>query len=53
MSKALLVIDMQNYFVNKHTKELPNKIRKFILSNGQKFDYILGIEIARNSVPVA
>ncbi len=41
MSKALLVIDMQNYFVNKHTKELPNKIRKFILTNGEKFDYIL------------
>ncbi len=36
---ALIVIDVQNYYVNAHTKDLPEKIAQFIDSN--KFDFVL------------
>jgi nicotinamidase-related amidase len=36
---ALIVIDIQNYFVNENTKFLPQKIAKFIENN--KFDFVL------------
>lgn len=36
---ALIVIDVQNYFVNDNTKILPQKIAKFIKNN--KFDFVL------------
>jgi len=36
---ALIIIDMQNYYINKHTKSLPKKILKFTDKN--KFDHIL------------
>jgi len=36
---ALIVIDVQNYFVNDNTKILPQKIAKFIENN--KFDFVL------------
>ncbi len=36
---ALVVIDVQNCFVNKHTKEIPDKIARYIKQ--QKFDYVL------------
>ena len=36
---ALIVIDVQNYFVNENTKILPQKITKFIKNN--KFDFVL------------
>ncbi|MBK2143493.1 cysteine hydrolase family protein [Francisella tularensis] len=40
MSKnALVIIDVQNYFVNEHTKTLPQKIRKLIQTND--FNYII------------
>ena len=40
MSKnALIVIDVQNYFVNEHTKSIPEKIAQFIGKN--KFDFLL------------
>ncbi len=35
---ALIVIDVQNYFVNEHTKVIPDKIASFIQEN--KFDFI-------------
>lgn len=39
MKSALVVIDVQNYFVNEHTKDLPNKIRKYIKEND--FDFLI------------
>ena len=40
MSKtALIIIDVQNYFVNEHTKGIPEKIAQFI--NENKFDFVL------------
>lgn len=39
MKSALIVIDVQNYFVNEKTKGLPNKIANFIEKN--KFDFVL------------
>ncbi|OIN84113.1 isochorismatase family cysteine hydrolase [Francisella sp. TX07-6608] len=38
-TNALVIIDVQNYFVTEHTKELPHKIRKLIENND--FDYIV------------
>ncbi len=37
--KALIVVDVQNYFVNDYTKSIPNKIANFIQSS--KFDLVL------------
>lgn len=39
MKNALLVIDVQEYFLNEHTKDLPQKIADFIQRN--KFDHVL------------
>ena len=36
---ALIVIDVQNYFVNEHTKNIPSRIASFIQKN--KFDFIV------------
>ncbi len=36
---ALIVIDVQNYYINDHTNELPQKIFDFIKRN--RFDFIL------------
>lgn len=36
---ALIVIDVQNYFVNEHTKDIPEKIAHFLSEN--RFDFIL------------
>lgn len=33
MKSLLLVIDLQNAFINEHTQELPNKIKEIIESN--------------------
>ena len=35
-NSALIVIDVQNYFLNQHTKHLPKKIANFILKNNKK-----------------
>ncbi len=37
--KALIVVDVQNYFMNEYTKSIPDKIAHFIQSN--KFDIVL------------
>ena len=34
--KALLVIDVQNYYINEHTKDIPQKIAEHIKTN--KYD---------------
>lgn len=39
MNTTLVVIDVQNYFVNDKTKDLPAKIARFIEIN--KFDFVL------------
>ncbi len=39
MKNALIIIDVQNYFVNDHTKNIPEKIAHFLSEN--KFDFIL------------
>jgi len=41
MPKALLIIDVQEYFINKFTKNIPGKIAKYLESNKTKFDYVL------------
>ena len=41
MKKALFVIDVQNYFINSKTKDLPKKIRQYIEKNRKKFDLII------------
>ena len=39
MKNSLIVIDIQNYFVNEHTKSIPERIAQFIDKN--KFDFVL------------
>lgn len=41
MKTALVVIDVQNYFVNKHTTNTVKKISDFISKHRQDFDFIL------------
>lgn len=41
MKNALLVIDVQEYFLNEVTDEIPTRIAKFIKNNQDKFDFIL------------
>lgn len=36
---ALIVIDVQNCFINKHTQEIPNKIARYIKQH--TFDHVL------------
>jgi nicotinamidase-related amidase len=44
--KALIVIDVQNYFVNERTKGIPKKIAHFIRNN--KFDFVLFTKFVNN-----
>ena len=37
--KALLIIDVQNYYINDHTKDVPKKIENYIKNS--TFDFIL------------
>ncbi len=46
MKSALVVIDVQNYFVNDETKDLPAKIAEFIETG--KFDYVLFTQFVNN-----
>jgi len=39
--RALLVIDVQKYFINRYTQHIPEKIADFIKKNNNRFDYIL------------
>ena len=41
MKKALFVIDVQNFFINSKTKDLPNKIVQYIKKNKNLFDLII------------
>lgn len=44
--KALIVIDVQNYFVNEKTKKIPRKIANFI--RNKKFDFVLFTRFINN-----
>lgn len=41
MKNALLVIDVQGFFLNEVTGEVPTRIARFIENNQDKFDFIL------------
>lgn len=41
MKKALIVIDVQNYFINPLTKDLPGKIKRYVENHGDEFDLII------------
>lgn len=41
MKKALFVIDVQNYFINKSNKNLPKKIYQYIKKNKKSFQLII------------
>ncbi len=43
---ALIIIDVQNYFVNEHTKDIPDKIYSFIQKN--KFDFVAFTKFVNN-----
>jgi nicotinamidase-related amidase len=43
---ALVIIDVQNYYMNGHTKDLPQKIAEFILGNN--FDFIIFTKFVNN-----
>lgn len=45
---ALVVIDVQNWSVNRHTKDVPKKIADHISRKGSKYDYVLFTK-SRNS----
>ena len=38
---ALVIIDMQLGFTNEHTKHVPVKIKEFLDTNKNKFDYVI------------
>ncbi|MCX6761438.1 MAG: cysteine hydrolase [Candidatus Moranbacteria bacterium] len=44
--KALLIIDVQNYYINSYTEKLPLKIEKYIKQTN--FDYILFAKFVNN-----
>lgn len=46
---ALVVVDMQNYFINKTTKDLPVRIQKFIVKNREMFDHIIFTKFVNSS----
>lgn len=41
MKTALIVIDVQNYFINKHTMHIPQKISDYISKHEKDFDFVL------------
>lgn len=41
MKNALVVVDVQEYFLNKYTKHLPQKIVDFVGKNKSRFDYVV------------
>jgi nicotinamidase-related amidase len=49
MGRALVVIDMQNGFINKSTKPLVKYISRFINEHGAYFDKIIATRYINNS----
>ena len=48
MKKALLVIDVQNYFLNSHTKHLPEKIVKYLRRRHRDFALVIFTRFVNN-----
>lgn len=46
---ALVVVDVQNYFINEHTKGLPERIQKFIVKNRDSFYYLIFTKFVNKS----
>jgi len=44
--KALIIIDVQKYYINENTKQIPSKILKYIKSSN--FDFILFTKFVNN-----
>ena len=41
MEKSLLlVVDLQECFINDHTKEIPTKIKQYLVKNKNNFDFV-------------
>ena len=49
MGKALIVIDVQNYFINSLTKDLPGKITTYIQKHKDEFDVIVFTNFVNDS----
>lgn len=48
MKKALVVIDVQNYFMNDYTKEIPGKVADYIREKGKEFDQVVFFSFLNN-----
>ncbi len=48
MNKILLVIDVQKYFINDLTNDLPEKIKKYIEQNKSEFSKIIFTQFINN-----
>lgn len=48
MTKALVVIDVQKYFMDKNTIKIPDKITSYIKKNRDKFDQIVFFKFINN-----
>lgn len=48
MSKLLIIIDVQKFFINNFTKDLPKKIRSFLLEKKNNFDFIIFFKFVNN-----
>ena len=44
MQNALVIIDMQKEFINRHTKDVPERIRKFLEEKADAFSLIIGTQ---------
>lgn len=41
MKKLLIIIDVQNFFINKYTKEIPKRISNYLQEKGASYDFIV------------
>ncbi len=48
MKKALIVIDVQKYFIDENTKEIPLKIAEYIKNERDMFDFVIFQKFVNN-----
>lgn len=48
MKKALIVIDVQNFFINKYTKEIPQKIKSYLQDKKSTYDFVVFTQYVNN-----
>ncbi len=41
MKTALVIVDVQNYFISEDFRELPKKIAEYVRKEGGKYDFVL------------